>query len=55
MNINGNKSNHLFLDTWHLSNNCLNLFSLKGEGADMPLFETIKTNAGTQPKSELQQ
>ncbi len=24
-------------------------------GADVPLFETIKTNAGTQPKNELQQ
>ncbi len=23
--------------------------------ADVPLFETIKTNAGTQPKNELQQ
>ncbi len=27
----------------------------KGGGADVPLFETIKTNAGTQPKNELQQ
>ncbi len=26
----------------------------RGE-ADVPLFETIKTNAGTQPKNELQQ
>ena len=26
---------------------------LKGGGADVPLFETIKTNAGTQPKNEL--
>ncbi len=26
-----------------------------GGGADVPLFETIKTNAGTQPKNELQQ
>ena len=26
----------------------------KGGGADVPLFETIKTNAGTQPKNELQ-
>ncbi len=26
----------------------------KGRGADVPLFETIKTNAGTQPKNELQ-
>ena len=24
-------------------------------GADVQLFETIKTNAGTQPKNELQQ
>ena len=24
-------------------------------GADVPLFETIKTNKGTQPKNELQQ
>ena len=24
-------------------------------GADVPFFETIKTNAGTQPKNELQQ
>ena len=29
--------------------------NLKGGGADVPLFETIKTNAGTQPKNELQQ
>ena len=28
--------------------------TLKGGGADVPLFETIKTNAGTQPKNELQ-
>ena len=28
---------------------------IKGGGADVPLFETIKTNAGTQPKNELQQ
>ena len=27
----------------------------KGGGADVPLFETIKTNAGTQPKNESQQ
>ena len=27
----------------------------KGGGGDVPLFETIKTNAGTQPKNELQQ
>ena len=27
----------------------------KGGVADVPLFETIKTNAGTQPKNELQQ
>ncbi len=27
----------------------------KGGGADVPLFETTKTNAGTQPKNELQQ
>ena len=26
----------------------------RGE-ADVPLYETIKTNAGTQPKNELQQ
>ena len=26
-----------------------------GGGADKPLFEIIKTNAGTQPKNELQQ
>ncbi len=26
----------------------------KRGGADVPLFETIKTNAGTQPKNELQ-
>ncbi len=26
----------------------------KGGGADVPLFETIKTSAGTQPKNELQ-
>ncbi len=29
------------------------LQDLKG-GGDVPLFETIKTNAGTQPKNELQ-
>ena len=28
---------------------------LKGGRADLPPFETIKTNAGTQPKNELQQ
>ena len=28
---------------------------VKRGGADVPLFETIKTNAGTQPKNELQQ
>ena len=28
---------------------------IKGGGADVPLFETIKTNAGNQPKNELQQ
>ena len=28
---------------------------LKGGEADVPLFKTIKTNAGTQPKNELQQ
>ncbi len=27
--------------------------TIKGGGADMPLFENIKTNAGTQPKNEL--
>ena len=27
----------------------------RGWGADVPLFETIKTKAGTQPKNELQQ
>ena len=27
----------------------------KRGGADVPLFETIETNAGTQPKNELQQ
>ena len=27
----------------------------RGGGADVPLFETMKTNAGTQPKNELQQ
>ena len=26
-----------------------------GRGANVPLFETIKTNVGTQPKNELQQ
>ena len=26
----------------------------KRGGADVPLFETIETNAGTQPKNELQ-
>ena len=29
-------------------------YFIRGE-ADVPLFETIKTNAGTQPKNELQQ
>ena len=29
--------------------------SIKRGEADVPLFETIKTNAGTQPKNELQQ
>ena len=33
----------------------LNKKWLKRGGADVPLFETIKTNAGTQPKNELQQ
>ncbi len=33
--------------------NCL--WAKGGEGADVPLFETIKSNAGTQPKNELQQ
>ncbi len=28
--------------------------SSKGGGVDVPLFETIKTNVGTQPKNELQ-
>ena len=28
---------------------------LQGGGADVPLFETIKTNAGTRLKNELQQ
>ncbi len=32
----------------------LHLHYFKGGGADVPLFETIKTNAGTQPKNELQ-
>ena len=27
----------------------------KIKGADVPIFETFKTNAGTQPKNELQQ
>ncbi len=27
---------------------------VKGGGADVPLFETIKTNKRTQPKNELQ-
>ena len=27
----------------------------RGGGVDVPLFETIKTNAETQPKNELQQ
>ncbi len=27
----------------------------KGRRANVPLFETIKTNAGTHPKNELQQ
>ncbi len=36
---------------------CLHLSGfLKGRGrADVPLFKTIKTNTGTQPKNELQQ
>ncbi len=31
------------------------LINFKGGRADVPLFETIKTNAGTQPKNEFQQ
>ena len=31
------------------------LLTFKGGGANVPLFETIKTNAETQPKNELQQ
>ncbi len=38
-----------------LANKNLNLMSLIKGGADVPLFETIETNAGTQPKNELQQ
>ncbi len=30
-------------------------FEKRGGWADLPLFETIETNAGTQPKTELQQ
>ncbi len=33
---------------------CFVLFK-RGGGADVSFFETIKTNAGTQPKKELQQ
>ncbi len=32
-----------------------NYLCIKRGEADMPLFETIKTNLGTQPKIELQQ
>ena len=32
-----------------------NTITVERGGADVPLFETIKTNAGTQPKNELQQ
>ena len=38
------------------SNNLINrsILCQREGGADVPLFETIKTNAGTQPKNELQ-
>ena len=45
----------LFYIVDHFSNIEAKFLKNKGGRADVLLFETIKTNAGTQPKKELQQ
>ena len=45
---------HPGVETCRGMTHLLTFYISKGGGADVPLFETIKTNAGTQPKNELQ-
>ena len=45
-----------FIRHEHLNRlHCYKKAKLKGGRVDVPLFETMKINAGTQPKNELQQ